>query len=173
MMDWLMVVPTVGPQWVIDGFLERVESDLLGHFLFVDSTRDGAVLAKNDRHRLRAYGAFEPAVLHHPENLGWAKSMNLGLRLGHDVTKVYRCCALAYNDAGLIGSIGDRRFRELWMDPARADSMAAFDARDCERCPYRVQGGLLEYTLSPRGATSCRLRLSSSRSSSRPATDCW
>lgn len=63
---------------------------------------------------------------------------------------VYRCCALAYNDAGLVGNIDGRRFRDLWIDQARADGMAAFDARTCDRCPYHAQGSLLEYVLSPK-----------------------
>lgn len=66
---------------------------------------------------------------------------------------VYRCCTLAYNDAGLVGSIADQRFRDLWMSEARAAAMTTFDARSCERCPYHAQGRLLEYVLSPEEPT--------------------
>lgn len=62
---------------------------------------------------------------------------------------VYRCCALAYNDAGLVGSIEHQRFADLWMDQERLDAMLAFDARTCPRCPYHTQGHLLEYVLGP------------------------
>lgn len=68
--------------------------------------------------------------------------------VGSDLN-VYRCCVLCYNDAGLIGSIAETRFRDLWLSDERARLMAAFDAASCERCPYQTQGSLLEYVLAP------------------------
>lgn len=62
--------------------------------------------------------------------------------VGADET-VYRCCVLAYNDRGIVGSIKDQRFRDLWMSQARADEMSSFDARGCERCQFH---GILKTT---------------------------
>lgn len=60
---------------------------------------------------------------------------------------VYRCCVLAYNERGLIGSLKEQRFRDLWMSAARADAMRGFDARGCERCQFNSINRTLEYAL--------------------------
>jgi MoaA/NifB/PqqE/SkfB family radical SAM enzyme len=62
---------------------------------------------------------------------------------------VYRCCVLAYNERGLIGSIREQRFRDLWMSAARADAMRSFDARGCDRCQFNAINRTLDYTLRP------------------------
>lgn len=61
---------------------------------------------------------------------------------------VYRCCVLAYNDRGLVGSIANRRFSELWMTQRRAEEMAVFDARGCERCQFNGINRTLDYVLA-------------------------
>lgn len=67
--------------------------------------------------------------------------------IGADLN-VYRCCVQAYNERGIVGSIKDQRFRDLWMKQERIDEMLAFDARKCERCQFhsilRVGNYLLE-----------------------------
>lgn len=55
--------------------------------------------------------------------------------IGADLN-VYRCCVLAYNEAGHVGSVAFQRFRDLWMSQERAKAMAQFDARGCERCQF-------------------------------------
>ncbi len=47
---------------------------------------------------------------------------------------LYRCCVYAYNQRGLLGSLKDKRFREVWKE-AHAD-FARFDARGCVRCQF-------------------------------------
>jgi radical SAM protein with 4Fe4S-binding SPASM domain len=66
--------------------------------------------------------------------------------IGADLN-VYRCCVLAYNDAGVVGSLKDRRFAELWMSQARADEMSAFSARSCDRCQFLTINRFLDYAL--------------------------
>lgn len=61
---------------------------------------------------------------------------------------VYRCCVTAYNKQGLVGSIKDRSFRDLWMSQERADEMRLFDARSCERCQFNAQNRLLAYAMA-------------------------
>jgi MoaA/NifB/PqqE/SkfB family radical SAM enzyme len=66
--------------------------------------------------------------------------------IGADLN-VYRCCVLAYNEAGVVGSIKDRRFADMWMSPGRAAEMSAFSARSCDRCQFNASNRLLDYAL--------------------------
>ena len=48
---------------------------------------------------------------------------------------LYRCCVYAYNPRGLIASIKDQRFKDVWREIAYPD-FRDFDARACERCQF-------------------------------------
>lgn len=48
---------------------------------------------------------------------------------------LYRCCVYAYNPHGLLGSVKDRRFKDVWKE-AHA-SFKTFNARGCERCQFQ------------------------------------
>ncbi len=67
--------------------------------------------------------------------------------IGADLN-VYRCCTTAYNQQGLIGSLKDQRFADLWMSQQRADEMATFDARSCERCQFHNILKVTNYALA-------------------------
>ena len=67
--------------------------------------------------------------------------------IGGDLN-VYRCCVTSYNKTGLIGSLKDRSFQDLWMSQARADEMKKFDARGCERCQFNQINRVLNYMIS-------------------------
>lgn len=67
--------------------------------------------------------------------------------IGGDLN-VYRCCVTSYNDRGLLGSIREQRFRDLWMSQSRADDMAEFKASGCERCQFNKINRVLTYALS-------------------------
>jgi MoaA/NifB/PqqE/SkfB family radical SAM enzyme len=60
---------------------------------------------------------------------------------------LYRCCVYAYHPHGKYGDITDRRFRDVWMEQARADAMRAFKATDCERCQFNGINSTLDYVL--------------------------
>ncbi len=49
---------------------------------------------------------------------------------------VYRCCVYAYNERGLLGSVADRTFMDLWYSDEKYAAMARFDATGCERCQF-------------------------------------
>jgi MoaA/NifB/PqqE/SkfB family radical SAM enzyme len=66
--------------------------------------------------------------------------------IGGDLN-VYRCCTLAYNDAGLLGSLEGKRFRDLWKESQAA--MADFDAGGCDRCPFNAQNQAMAYAVDP------------------------
>lgn len=55
--------------------------------------------------------------------------------IGGDLN-VYRCCVYAYHHRGLIGSLKEQRFIDLWRSEAKEDNMAHFRASQCERCQF-------------------------------------
>jgi MoaA/NifB/PqqE/SkfB family radical SAM enzyme len=64
--------------------------------------------------------------------------------IGADLN-VYRCCVLAYNERGIVGSLKGQRFRDLWMSQERADGMVAFKATGCELCQFNSINRVLDY----------------------------
>lgn len=55
--------------------------------------------------------------------------------IGADLN-VYRCCVLAYNLRGKVGSLENQSFLELWRSQEKQGNFTGFDARDCERCQF-------------------------------------
>ena len=66
--------------------------------------------------------------------------------IGGDLN-LYRCCVLAYNKRGLVGSLKDRRFDEFWASADRVDDFAEFDASGCERCQFNEKNRSLLYVM--------------------------
>lgn len=60
---------------------------------------------------------------------------------------VYRCCVLAYNHLGLLGSIRDKMFSELWQDARPA--LDEFDAHRCSRCMFNAKNATIRSALNP------------------------
>lgn len=67
--------------------------------------------------------------------------------IGADLN-VYRCCVQAYNPRGLIGSLKDRTFADLWASQHKRDDFASFDARGCERCMFNEKNRTINYALA-------------------------
>lgn len=68
--------------------------------------------------------------------------------IGADL-QVYRCCSLAYNERGHIGSLDGRRFADLWLSRERFERQYNFDSRECERCQFLGVNQSLAYALDP------------------------
>lgn len=68
--------------------------------------------------------------------------------IGDDLN-VYRCCVLAYNERGLIGSLKDKRFKELWASEQKQEDFRKFDATKCERCMFNGRLKTILYALDP------------------------
>jgi MoaA/NifB/PqqE/SkfB family radical SAM enzyme len=49
--------------------------------------------------------------------------------------RVYNCCTLAFNPLGLVGSIADRSFRDLWESDEVRAMFAGHDAREVCKVP--------------------------------------
>jgi len=65
--------------------------------------------------------------------------------IGGDLN-VYRCCNTAYNERGLLGSLKEVGFKDLWdSNPAEP-----FDARGCERCQFNGINRFINYARAHR-----------------------
>jgi Fe-coproporphyrin III synthase len=67
--------------------------------------------------------------------------------IGADLA-VYRCCVYAYNHKGLLGSIFDRPFREMWADLVTQNGLWEFDPRSCERCMYNERNRSIQSVIN-------------------------
>lgn len=74
--------------------------------------------------------------------------MNLTTYVGGDQT-VYTCCVNAYNSRGIIGSIKDQRFKDLWDSQPKQDFFRGFDAKNCERCMFNEKNSFINNLLRP------------------------
>jgi MoaA/NifB/PqqE/SkfB family radical SAM enzyme len=64
-----------------------------------------------------------------------------------DDLNVYRCCVLAYNERGLIGSIKEQSFRQLWESEQKRLAIQNFDARGCPRCAFNSRNRAILYAI--------------------------
>ena len=61
--------------------------------------------------------------------------------------QAFRCCNTAYNERGLIGSVKDQRFKDLWESEEKRRAFEDFDARGCERCQFNQMNRTLAYAV--------------------------
>lgn len=114
-----------------------------------------ATLLSTDRFKvINNFGSrFADLELAHPE-YDFCPHQHLVTYIGADLN-VYRCCVTSYTERGLVGSIADRRFRELWESEHKQAAMEGFDARGCPRCQFndknRAINGLIGQ-IPPHGA---------------------
>jgi MoaA/NifB/PqqE/SkfB family radical SAM enzyme len=59
---------------------------------------------------------------------------------------VYRCCVLAYNERGLLGSI--EPFDKFWVKEETRTKLREFKANECERCQFNNKNRAMNYLLS-------------------------
>lgn len=67
--------------------------------------------------------------------------------IGADLS-VYRCCVLAYNERGRLGSIANRKFSDLWFSTEVRKLFEDFDARQCPRCMFNKKNEVIRYALN-------------------------
>lgn len=58
---------------------------------------------------------------------------------------VYRCCVYSYNDRGLLGSVKDQTFEQMWFSDEVRTKLETFDARGCERCQFNDRNHFINY----------------------------
>lgn len=69
---------------------------------------------------------------------------NVQTYIGADLN-LYRCCVLAYNPRGIIGSIKHQSFYDLWT---HKDLNTGFNAHDCPRCMYNDKNKTILYAIN-------------------------
>lgn len=69
--------------------------------------------------------------------------------IGGDLN-VYRCCVLAYNRRGLIGSLKEKPFGGAWKEAQ--EDFKTFDARGCDRCQFNEKNRTMNYLTAPKVA---------------------
>jgi MoaA/NifB/PqqE/SkfB family radical SAM enzyme len=52
---------------------------------------------------------------------------------------LYRCCVQSYNHRGLIGSLKDQRFADVWAGLADSREYLEFDAHGCAMCQHNTK----------------------------------
>jgi MoaA/NifB/PqqE/SkfB family radical SAM enzyme len=68
--------------------------------------------------------------------------------IGGDLN-VYRCCVLAYNERGIVGSLKNQRFKELWDSEMKKRNFDEFDAKGCPRCMFNNKNRTILYAIEP------------------------
>jgi MoaA/NifB/PqqE/SkfB family radical SAM enzyme len=71
--------------------------------------------------------------------------------IGADLN-VYRCCNTAYTSQGLLGSLRDQSFGQLWYDPKTLEKMLSLDATTCPYCIFTEKNAVINsLTVKPTG----------------------
>lgn len=174
---WLadLGVPTVGVGFVVtpDNWQEALAAAVLAKASGADNIRIGAQFSAEDEglfagfHEecaalcreaeklsddtftvFNRFGEKLEDLRQHSPDYGRCGYQEFTTYIGGDLG-LYRCCVYAYHPRGLYGSIKDRRFKDVWLEQGRADAMAGFDARGCERCQFNGINRTLDYVLAP------------------------
>lgn len=66
--------------------------------------------------------------------------------IGGDLN-VYRCCVTSYNEFGLIGSLKEQTFKQLWESEEKKQKIDSFIAKNCERCMFNNKNRIINYAL--------------------------
>jgi MoaA/NifB/PqqE/SkfB family radical SAM enzyme len=66
--------------------------------------------------------------------------------IGGDLN-VYRCCVTAYNQQGMVGSLADQRFKDLWNSEQKKKNFSCFDAKSCDRCMFNNKNKTILYAI--------------------------
>ena len=62
---------------------------------------------------------------------------------------VYRCCRTSYQERGLIGSLANQSFEQLWNSEAKQRLFSNFDARGCTNCHVNARNREVSELMTP------------------------
>lgn len=97
--------------------------------------RQATCLSTDGFHVYNLFTARLADLTQHSPDYRFCGYQNFTTYIGADLN-LYRCCNTAYNSRGLIGSLKDLRFQELWDSAEKQRTFADFDARGCARCQF-------------------------------------
>lgn len=72
----------------------------------------------------------------------------LNTYIGGDLN-VYRCCNLAYNEKGKLGSLVGQRFKDFWVSQEKTSKICGFNAKTCPRCMFNGKNKQILYAIEP------------------------
>ena len=67
--------------------------------------------------------------------------------IGADMN-VYRCCVYSYNELGLLGSLKEKTFKDLWFSKEVQHSLTNFNAASCARCMFNDKNIQIQKSLN-------------------------
>lgn len=124
---------------------ERAEQDWTAEAL----RRAKAVKADLDSDRFTVFNRLPDRVAdfrHGPPSHPFCGIQHFTTYIGADLN-VYRCCITSYSRRGLIGSLKDQTFSELWNSQAKREDFERFDARQCDWCMFRATNQTIQYAI--------------------------
>ena len=62
---------------------------------------------------------------------------------------LYRCCVVAYNRIGLLGSLKGARLRDVWFSDEVQAKLANFDPNTCPTCMFHNKNRTIAYAIDP------------------------
>jgi radical SAM protein with 4Fe4S-binding SPASM domain len=71
----------------------------------------------------------------------------LAIVIGAD-KNVYRCCALSYNERGLLGSLEDQTFEQMWYNDDTIKLIKDLNPRACEMCHVNSKNKILSQIIN-------------------------
>jgi MoaA/NifB/PqqE/SkfB family radical SAM enzyme len=99
---------------------------------------EAASLATTDFTVVNLFGDRYQDLVQGPPDYHTCGYQRLSTYIGGDLG-LYRCCVQAYNHRGLIGSLKDQRFSEVWEGLADSETYLDFDAHGCAMCQHNTK----------------------------------
>lgn|SRR3990167_4405411 len=101
-------------------------------------------LATKDFRVFNNFGSRVADLLEESPDYEFCGIQNLQTYIGADLN-LYRCCVTSYNSRGLIGSLKNQTFYDLWK---AKDLNKDFDARGCPACMYNDKNKTILYAIN-------------------------
>ena len=137
----------VGHYWTDDGFIAgdvKITEELIEKSI-KDFNREGFAV-------LNRYTPEKSKNIERPD-YSFCAYQHISTWIAADYN-VYRCCVTSYSNHGLIGSIKNQSFKQLWESELKRQRFDGFDAKSCTQCIYNDKNAILNYVISDSPAHS-------------------
>jgi MoaA/NifB/PqqE/SkfB family radical SAM enzyme len=114
---------------------------------FLDEARvlcaEAVSLATPDFTVVNLFGDRYQDLVQGPPDYRTCGYQRLSTYIGGDLN-LYRCCVQSYNRRGLIGSLKDQRFADVWWGIVNNPEYLQFDARGCAMCQHNTKNRTIQ-----------------------------
>jgi hypothetical protein len=100
--------------------------------------REASALATTDFAVVNLFGDRYQDLVQGPPDYRICGYQRVATYIGGDLG-LYRCCVQSYNHRGLLGSLKDRHFSDVWRGLANDPNYLDFDARGCAMCQHNTK----------------------------------